>query len=241
MSLLELLASAAGFASGFLAASLSVICSSRLPATDFWPRVKRFSELLVAADEQRDFLRQYIALWPVLGRYLARNLVLMIAALVPIILSWWLFSIAAVRVTCPSAVFVLMAPSQQVTIQWPGDPAQEQSPLSLQPHENRVKTAVGLEQPVVFSLPEGRLRCSTLIHKHAYASRWTGRLSFALLGFRTMSEERPPGNLRWLLVQPDRGDDNVLWPYLSDWEFVFFVAIALGALFVPISRRTKRS
>jgi hypothetical protein len=88
MNLLKLIACAAGLGAGLVAARLSVLTSARLGDAGFWQQLAAVSRLLLSADDDKQFLREYLRLWPVLVKFVARQLAVALTATTPIALAF---------------------------------------------------------------------------------------------------------------------------------------------------------
>jgi hypothetical protein len=73
--------------------------------------------------------------------------------------------------------------------------------------------------------------------RRAFCWNWGYCALFHVLGFEVTETDEPIlPNLSFVVVRPDLGDGNFLWPFLGDLEFVFYAAFLLatfGALFLP--------
>ena len=81
-----LAAGAAGLIVGCPVALLWRLISLRLGQIDFWPSCRRLTRSLLCTVDAREFRAQYAELLRLLGRYLARNVLLTAGASLPVIL-----------------------------------------------------------------------------------------------------------------------------------------------------------
>jgi hypothetical protein len=88
----SLTAAAAGLLLGGLAALIWDAASARLGRSDFWPAFSRLARSVIAAADDRDFLRQYGELLKLSMRYVGRNVLLTVASSLPVLLCVWLLA-----------------------------------------------------------------------------------------------------------------------------------------------------
>src|SRR5437868_2518249 len=81
-----LTAGAAGLILGCPVALIWLSVSRRLGKIEFWPSCRRITQSLISTVDPREFLDQYRQLLTLLVKYLARNLLLTVAAALPVVL-----------------------------------------------------------------------------------------------------------------------------------------------------------
>ena len=88
MGFVEVIACAAGLGAGLVAARLWAFASARLGDGGFWRQLAVVSRLLLSADEEKPFFQEYLRLWPVLIAFVGRQLVVALAAAMPVVLAF---------------------------------------------------------------------------------------------------------------------------------------------------------
>lgn len=231
---IELLACGAGLVSGFAAAWLATVSSRKLGAKGDWWRMMAVGRALLTSEDQNHFFRQYVAFWPVMCLFVAKKFATAAVALLPVLLTFVCLAPWASGFWESHASHIEFAPPQHLVVEHFG------KTLHLQPNRCTIPTGADLDGPAVISIPEGRLYCAQLTYKQATSSNWFERGLLSLLGFEMLEWERP-GHVEGprLLVRPSCDDNNVLWPYLSDWEFDFFVAVCIASVAGTLVARSR--
>jgi hypothetical protein len=87
----------------------------------------------------------------------------------------------------------------------------------------------------------GSFEIEALYRGHALCASTLQCLLFQSLNFKTSRYHPPPGTKPVSAVlRPSDGDDNYFWPYLSDKEFSFLLALSAASL-VGFYRRSRTS
>ena len=223
--LIELLAVGAGLAAGWAAAWLAAIISNWLGAKGYWSKIATVGRSIQTSEDQHQFLRQYARLWPILLAIVAKKSCVALAGLLPVLITYVCLE-TAVSNFCQSLVPRMeFAPPQTLVVR---NAALTQQ---LDAHNCSLANSPQWRGPAEISAQEGQFHSTDLIRKQAYAAGWPQRLLLGLLGFSMLVSAAPDHmELPWLLVCPSWNDNNVLWPYLNDWEFDFFVAVCLASI-----------
>lgn len=87
MKLIDWIACTAGLGAGLIAAWLSVVVSTRLGDGGFWRQLAVVSRLLLSADDENQFFREYVRLWRVAIGFVSKKLAVTLIGLVPILLA----------------------------------------------------------------------------------------------------------------------------------------------------------
>ncbi len=181
---------------------------------------------MTTTDRADDFLGLYKRLIVGVGGYLVRNLgglvlaclpmVLVLAFLAPPGLDAW--GRRANRVaTLPQIGETVIAEAQTSRL---GDEA-----------ESRLRLTIGATE----------VSLSGLHSRTAICWSPTYCTLFYLLGFEVrQTPEALVAGAPFVVIRPDHGDDNWLWPYLSDLEFAFWVALLLTTCGASVLPRRKR-
>ncbi len=98
MEVIDGIACAVGLGAGLVAAGLWGFASTRLGDGGFWRQLAVVSRLLLSADEEKPFFQEYLRLWPALIRFVARQLVVALAAAAPVALAFACMTLLAGRV-----------------------------------------------------------------------------------------------------------------------------------------------
>jgi hypothetical protein len=80
-----LAAGAAGLILGCPVALIWLFVSCRLEKVEFWPACRQMTQSLVGTVDPREFADQYVQFLKLFARYLARNVLLTVAAALPVI------------------------------------------------------------------------------------------------------------------------------------------------------------
>jgi len=198
----------------------------------FWRAVADFTQAAVSGSNDADFLRQYGQLLKELGKYLARNLVTIGVAFLPVtifLLIAWPMAHASAN---GRATQLVVYPPQAVTIETGGQTHRLEPPHdSLPLPEDR---AASLE----IAAGGATLHCDSASENCAFATSEWQRLLLSLFDFHVA--ESPP-EVPLLILRPSGGDDNWFWPYLNDLEFLFLTSVSAaslgGMLFLKLRRR----
>lgn len=215
-----------GLALGWLLPIVWEKVSPAKKAKSFWGALAKLSHSLVTDLDSDDFLQNYGRLLKLIGGYAGRNLLALAVAILPVMAFW--------------AVFLT-----------PGAPnARSEAPayLELQPPQAARLTAAdrvhefserGYRIPFDFTAARGgRLESAlgsfeidALYRSNALCASTLRCLLFQSLNFTTSRFVPPPGaKTTSVILRPSAGDDNVLWPYLSDAEFLFLLALSVASL-----------
>lgn len=185
-------------------------------------------------DEDAPFLSHYGKLIVNVLRYLGRQMLALLAVLLPLTVVFLYGAPAFHEARNASADFLFIHPAAAAS-------HVEQEPLP--------SPKLGLIP--ISSLPDKRsitLRLSgqTLVltgQRRNHAVTRSGALSGLLLsslGFEVTETSFFP-HPTMILIRPTNGDINPLWPYVSDPEFWFYLAMLLGSVFGVIWSRRRQS
>lgn len=198
----------------------------------FWRAVAEFTQAAVSGKNDADFLRQYGRLLKELGKYLARNLVTIGVAFLPVtifLLVAWPMAHAS---TNGRATRLVIYPPQAVTIETGGQTHR------LEPPDDSLPLPDLRDAPLEIQAGGASLHCATAGDNCAFSSSEWQRLLLMLFDLHV--EESPP-EVPLLILRPSAGDDNWFWPYLSDLEFLFLASVSAaslgGMLFLKLRRR----
>lgn len=184
------------------------------------------AQALSQTDDVDDFLALYKRLLVNAGSYLARNLGGLVLCCLPIGLALALLAPPLLdawdRQSAELAGYPAVAASavNQALVQRPAERGEPGTSIDIG------GVAVPLHQPydrlaICWSIA----RCTL----------------FRLLGFEVREvEQAATTEAPFIVIRPSHGDDNVLWPYLSDLEFTFWAAFMLatcGGFLLPRRRR----
>ena len=224
MSRFELIACVIGIGVGLAAGRIAHRVSRRLGDDGFWLRLARVSRALLDADSEISIIREYVQLWAALCKFVIRTAVTMLLALSPVLLGFVGLETAANRYTKPIAALVAITPVQSVVVNLAGQS------LTFDSKNPLIPATMGLDAPAVINVQHGSMHCNRLARKQAYASRVSDRLVLFSLGFELLPLVPADASIVMVLIRPFNDDNNALWPYLSDWEFDFFVSVGLASV-----------
>lgn len=189
-----------------------------------WRQLAVLGRSLLSPDSQTHVLEEYLRLWPALFAFTAKRLAIAAIALSPVAVTLACLTPLASRLADKQAIGIVFAPPQPLVVEIVG------RSYHIDEYNHTIPMAASVDQPAVISVGGGRLQCATLVRKQAYASGWAERLLLRSLGFAILEADRPcHAETHWFLIRPSRGDANLLWPYLSDWEFDFFLMVCLAS------------
>lgn len=237
MQSIELMVIGLGIAMGALAGWLWSITSARLGDDDFWSRLDEVSKLLFSDGAEDQFLRQYLRMLPALAKYVAKKLAILVLAFAPVAIAFVLVAPYATREWYKHATHIEVTPAQQLTVRIEGQQ------LRLDKANNSPLDSVNLNAPATLSLEAGEFRCKTLMRKRAYSPHRIRAYGLLMLGFKGLDPIRldRADRTRSILVQLSSGDNNILWPYLNDWEFDYLLAVSLASVgCMLVLRKRKR-
>jgi hypothetical protein len=235
VQLIEVAAAAAGIALGAAVALIWQRASARLRGDAFWREFAAFAKSLLSDEGGEQFLRRYLGLLRSLAIYLGVKSLTLALAFLPVIGVLTCLAPVASREWNRRARQVEVFPPQPATVEVSG------ATFRLDAGRPRFTPPAGLDVGATLTTGSGTFACDTLLKNHALAPSRAGRLLLASFGFAMLRPTDGHEDLpSILIVRPYRGDDNVLWPYLSDPEFTFFAALSLASVAGLFLTRAKR-
>jgi len=233
---IELMAVGVGIVTGAMAGWLWSTTSARLGDDGFWSRLNETSKLLWSDDTEDQFLQQYLRLLPALAKYVAKKLVILALAFAPVAIAFITLAPYATQAWYKRATHIEVTPAQQLTINISG------RELRVDETNNAIPDSVDLNAPATLSLEVGEFRCHTLMQKRAYSPHRIHAFTLSMLGFAGLDPVRLDRTARTpsILVQLSSGDNNILWPYLSDWEFDYWIAVSLASVGGMLVLRSRK-
>jgi hypothetical protein len=233
MSLLEVTAGFVGLCACLLARRIAAALSQRFSNRSFWAQLASVGRALLSPENDPRFFREYLRLWPALGAFVAKTFAIMALSLAPVVLAFaGLTELDAWR-SKPAATSFAASPAQPLIVKVSGQS------YALGTESHSIPVIFFQETPTAVTAQHGRLQFVAGSGKRAYASRWAERLLLASLGFSLLECDCNDSQLAVLVIRPDNEDGNLLWPYLSDWEFCFFAAASLAAIAGAIFRTSR--
>ncbi len=233
---LEMLVSGLGLVVGCLAGWLWSNLSARLGDNRFWQQLQDVGRTLLSTDGENQFFEQYMRLLPLLVKFVARKLVVLVLAFAPVVIALAVMTPFATRVWDERVTHVEVAPAQTASVEVAG------LRLYLDETDNKIPNSVNLSASAKLSTEAGEFRCENLMQKQAFSTCLLQRLTLSMLGWRLLepatspaSDTAPP-----ILLRPSSGDDNVFWPYLSDWEFAFLIAVTVGSIVCMLVLKVRK-
>jgi hypothetical protein len=214
------IAVAAGVALGFVVALISRIVSARLGKGEFWAELPLLTRRLATGSDSDEFLRVYGRLLKLLGEYLARNAIQLVASFAPVVATVVLCGPAVMESYNLSALALAIHPKQPLTIVAGGERFESSAEgAAIQP----IPRGDGRGSAITSA---GEFEFASLWHNNAWCTTGWSRVGMTLLGFDAHDSGSPGA---FLILRPSCGDSNPLWPYLNDLEFAFYLAIAAAS------------
>lgn len=225
MQQLDCVTAALGIAVGGFATWLWREIHLRSGHDDFWHRFARVAQCAVSDDDANDFLKSYLNLLTRLPVYVGKRLFALVVALMPIVLLVTFLGPYAIEQRNGRARYIEVFPKQQVAVR-----LNDQS-LNLDRNHGLIPLRNDPNVAATFTTDYCVLHSDSLAKKFAASSSAIDHLLFKALGFDVQRIRATQASGKQLLVvRLSCGDSNVLWPYLNDLEFTFFVAVTLGSL-----------
>ena len=236
MQSIELIVIGIGITTGALAGWLWSITSARLGDDDFWSRLNEVSKLLLSDVAEDQFLQQYLRILPALAKYVAKKLVILVLAFAPVVVAFVTLAPYATRQWYKRATHIEVTPAQQLTVSIAGQH------FRLDESNSPPLSSLDLNAPATLSLAAGEFRCKTLMQKQEYSPHRIRGYGLAMIGFKRLDPIRldPSDRTRSILVQLSSGDNNILWPYLNDWEFDYLIAVSLASVGCMLALRKRK-
>ena len=204
-------------------------------ARQFWRSLYQLTRNLVADLDSDDFIGNYGQLLKLSGAYAGRNLLALSLAIIPVLAFWVLvFTHGTSWLQEDSARYLEINPYQNAVLVVDGKPFHFSQDSHQIPFVFSADSAGSLEiQADVFEL-------DNLTRNHAFCRSSLQCLLFLSLNFEvTALDPEKIGGYSYIVVRPSRGDDNYLWPFLSDEEFYFLIALTLASVAGFIRRSSK--
>ena len=212
---------AAGAALGILVATISRIVSGRLKKAEFWTALPGLIQSLASGADHREFVLVYARLVKLLAWHLAVSVLQLAAAFAPVVAVVVVCGPGVVEGYNRRAVAIAIHPRQQAAIDAGGERFESGDAASL---PGLIPGAIGLHGAGKLVTNTGELDFDSLERGNAWCTSEWGRLTMSLLGFDTHLSRSGEG---FFILRPYCGDRNPVWPYLSDLEFLFYLAITL--------------
>lgn len=226
------IAIAAGVALGIVVALISRLVSRRLGKADFWAELPRLTRTLASGSDSDEFLRVYGRLLRLLGGYLTRNAIQLVASFAPVVATVILCGPAVMESYNRGASALAIHPNQPVTLSIGGEQSESSEEGAV------IRPMPRGEGPGSAITSAGDLAFDSVWHNNAWCASGWGRFGMAMLGFDTHDSASTDV---FLVLRPFCGDGNPFWPYLNDLEFAFYLAIAtasgLAVLFFKMRAR----
>jgi hypothetical protein len=192
---------------------------------EFWQTFARTAQQLISGEDDENFFRHYFLLIGAMLSYVGKLLIAVTLASLPVAITLSLLAPVADSHLATSAQFLEIHSAAAASIQVAG--------REYYPSDHRITLDFELDQRAELLAAGRRTVVESLLAKHAFcSSRWR-QMALRTLGFR-VAELKPPAAIGELvIVRPSHGDDNPLWPYLADLEFLMLAVIS-GASIVSM-------
>ena len=234
MSMDELVSATVGLMLGGIVMLLWTALARWLGDERFWPLFREIASDLAAGASPEQFFRKYTQLLKLLASYVGKTTCRIGIAILPVVVAFGLLAPLVSRRAMEAAEYLTIHPPHSAVVKiGTGSFAVGRDGRIELPREER-------DQPVSLAGPDAAVRLPRLEGAIAIAnSPWTC-LGLQLLGLDTLYLADGPS---LLILRPYMGDDNPLYPYLSDLEFWFWSGLVAGSLaggfVVPTLRMTR--
>jgi hypothetical protein len=219
-----------GLAGGWLFHSIWRRLLPRARSRDYWTSVPVSVRGMLTSESTPDLLHHYRTLIGALASYAGRNLVAVIAAMIPIIVIALLLSALDPSARLAKSIEVHPATAITTAASAPGRWRTDDDGLVIS------RAALG-DSPV--RLAGRTMDASALAEKQALCKTTVSCALLDMMLFETHSA-RVPGPV---IVRPLLLNGNPFWPYLNDLDFGFFIALMSGGAAAALwsRRRDARS
>lgn len=187
----------------------------------FWRSIRDVAEKLVAAPPPREFFRQYAVLVRSLGIYLLKTCCRVSISVLPVIAALCLLWPMIAKQQLNLASHLVVYPPQDVVVR-----VSDQTVVSRSNGSCDIPIGAASE-PGEISASHGTFTVPSLTYPVALSNSPVSRMVLLLCGFKVHGGENVPP---LLILRPSAGDANPLWPYFSDLEFLFWLAMFGGSL-----------
>lgn len=183
----------------------------------FWRSCHELTQKLIQDPGSDDFFQHYFALLRSLGIYLGKTTCRVAITITPIVLALYFFSPMIARRQAEQATGLFVHPEQNVVLSAEGTQLATVGKEFEWPANNaetlRLRTT-NWEQEIDFR--------DTFV---ATNSAMTSAL-YQSCGYHVVLDPRAP---KLLLIRPTSNEINPLWPYMNDYEFVFWMCLCLAS------------
>ena len=226
----------AGLAFGWLAPIIWEKVSPAKTAKAFWGALVKLSHSLVIDLDSDDFVQNYGRLLKLIAGYAGRNLLALAITVLPVVLFWGGVLTPGVPATRDEApAYLELQPPQEARLtagklSYGFSKMEHRIPFDfVTGRSGRLESALGSFE--IEALHRSNALCASTLHC----------LLFQSLNFKTSKYHPSPGTKpAYAVLRPSDGDDNYFWPFLSDQEFSFLLALSAASL-VGFFRRSRRS
>lgn len=220
MNPIQLAAVAIGIPLGVTFAAIWHFVARSLGKGDFWQTFARTAQQLISGEDEGNFIHQYLSLLSALVSYVGKMLFAISLASLPVGIGLYYFLPIADAATLRAAQFLEIHSPDAASIQLAG------RAFSIRPNGPRIPLEFNLDQGGELFTLGGRAKVDTLEVKHAFSASLWQRVLLSSLGFRVAQLGSPtPAEASLVILRPSQGDDNLLWPYVNDLEFLLLIVI----------------
>lgn len=225
-----------GLAFGWLVPILWEKVSPAKTAKAFWGSLAKLSHSLVVDLDSEDFLQNYGRLLKLIAGYAGRNLLALAVTILPIVLFWGGFLTPGAPAAKDEApAYLELQPPQEARLT-----AGKQS-YGFSKTEYRIPFDFVTERSGRLESVMGSFDIEALYRSHALCASKLQCLLFQSLNFKTNRYTPSLGaKPAYAVLRPSDGDGNYFWPFLSDKEFYFLLALSAASL-AGFFRRSRRS
>jgi hypothetical protein len=225
-----------GLALGWLLPIVWEKVSPAKKAKSFWGSLAKLSHSLVTDLDSDDFLQNYGRLLKLIGGYAGRNLLALAVAILPVMAFWAVFLTPGAPASLSgSPAYLELRPPQAARLT-AGARIHEFSE-----QEYRLPFDFTAAQSGRLESAQGSFEIEALYRSNALCASTSRCLLFQSLNFKTSRFVPAPGvKTASAVLRPSSGDDNYLWPYLSDAEFLFLLALSVASV-AGFYRRSRTS
>ena len=221
---------------GFLAGVVAALCWQRVMPPGYnrgyWSMVRDRMRRLIGTPDDSEFLRLYKELLRSAASFLGRNLLALVFTVLPVALLVYLTLLPLERGAAKTAEFVEVHSAQPVAIA---------DQVGLRPAttgRQRARLAAG--SSLKLRVDGGTVELANLQAGTAICTGDWDCLAMALLGLDIAEAKDSKSRLAThVIIRPLFAHRNPLWPYLTDMSVAFYLALAIGAVLVPMVRAKR--